>query len=588
MIDLLKKTAAAVMTAVTCAALITTVSFAAGVLPSETSYEEIGGKIEQYYNENKDTSAGMAASVFTSDKILYDGYFGFSDKENDIPFDEETVVEWGSITKLTVWVSVMQLYEQKKLDLNTDINIYLPNDFLRKRKYDDTITMINLMNHDSGFEGGLITYSTVDKSKLTSLSELLKDIQPAQVYRPGETVAYSGWTTALAAYIVERVSGMEFSEYVHKNIFEPLGMENTSVYGDHSDNLDVLAKLGSLKYYDANGNLLNKPKVYDLFYPEGGCVSNLKDLETFAQALLSQDERLMKKETFDTMFMPTKKYTDSGTARNCHGFWCEEYSSRVIGHYGNTSGCSCSLKLDSRNGVGMVVMTNQADESRYNRAMSFLVFGENNEKNKIADVAYDGAVIDGAYAVRGPLGVMRYLDSYNYSSLKSTEGAKKTFGVETDDRIESLNNDMLKADINTVNTYKILVAAYAAFLAISILTLFVKLIKRIMRKKSENPIHGWHSGVMFFQIFSAAPMLFVYFASLHIWRTMIYKMVFASYLLVAVAMVIMFIYWLTNIFKSRYREAKFRIKFRNFFTALGIAVTLGTIYHCQLYQFWTL
>ena len=139
MIDLLKKTAAAVMTAVTCAALIPTVSFAAGVLPSETSYEEIGGKIEQYYNENKDTSAGMAASVFTSDKILYDGYFGFSDKENDIPFDEETVVEWGSITKLTVWVSVMQLYEQKKLDLNTDINIYLPNDFLRKRKYDDSL-----------------------------------------------------------------------------------------------------------------------------------------------------------------------------------------------------------------------------------------------------------------------------------------------------------------------------------------------------------------------------------------------------------------------------------------------------------------
>ncbi len=588
MTHIIKKAVAVFMTAVSCAAVVPTVSFAAGVLPSETSYDEIGAKIEQFYDENKDMSVGMSTAVFTADKSLYNGYFGFSDRENDIAFDEETVVEWGSITKLTVWVSVMQLYEQKKIDLNADIQLYLPNDFLKRRKFDDTISMTNLMNHDSGFVGGLLTYMTTDKTQLATIAELLRDIQPAQAYRPGETVAYSGWTAALAAYIVERVSGMEFSEYVRRNIFEPLGMENTSVYGDHSDNLDVLAKLGGLKYYNAGGGLMNTPKVYDLFYPEGGCVSNLKDLETFAQALLSRNTALMKKETFDEMFKPTKKYSGTDTARNCHGFWCEEYSSRVLGHYGNTSGCSCCLKLDIKNGVGMVVMTNQANESTFNKAMPMLVFGETNSENLLADVAYDGAVIDSSYIVNGPLSALRYYYAYNYSVLKATEGAKHTFAVETDGRIESLNNDMLKADGNKVTVYKVLMAVYAAFTAISVLTLLIKLIKRIMRKKSENPLHGWHSGAAFFQIFSAVPIAFVYFMSQRIWKTMIYKMVCVIFILAAVAMAIMLIYWLTNIFRSKYREAKFIVKFRNFYTALGMAATLASVYFFELYQFWAL
>ena len=192
MTHIIKKAVAVFMTAVSCAAVVPTVSFAAGVLPSETSYDEIGAKIEQFYDENKDMSVGMSTAVFTADKSLYNGYFGFSDRENDIAFDEETVVEWGSITKLTVWVSVMQLYEQKKIDLNADIQLYLPNDFLKRRKFDDTISMTNLMNHDSGFVGGLLTYMTTDKTQLATIAELLRDIQPAQAYRPGETVADSG------------------------------------------------------------------------------------------------------------------------------------------------------------------------------------------------------------------------------------------------------------------------------------------------------------------------------------------------------------------------------------------------------------
>ena len=65
-------------------------------------------------------------------------------------------------------------------------------------------------------------------------------------------------------------------------------------------------------------------------------------------------------------------------------------------------------------------------------------------------------------------------------------------------------------------------------------------------------------------------------------------MVCVIFILAAVAMAIMLIYWLTNIFRSKYREAKFIVKFRNFYTALGMAATLASVYFFELYQFWAL
>ena len=69
-----------------------------------------------------------------------------------------------------------------------------------------------------------------------SLEEALRNTEPAQTYRPGEVASYSNWAAALAGLIVQRVSGMDYIDYVHKNILEPLGMEHTSVGPDLTDN----------------------------------------------------------------------------------------------------------------------------------------------------------------------------------------------------------------------------------------------------------------------------------------------------------------------------------------------------------------
>lgn len=126
--------------------------------------------------------------------------------------------EWGSISKLMVWVSVMQLVEEGKIDLKADIQRYLPEDFITNLRFDKPITMIDLMNHQAGFQD---TYfiQTPHKSELTSLEATLRTRQPKQVYAPVEHTAYSNWGAALAAYIVQRVSGMDYVSYVHDHIF---------------------------------------------------------------------------------------------------------------------------------------------------------------------------------------------------------------------------------------------------------------------------------------------------------------------------------------------------------------------------------
>ena len=110
----------------------------------------------------------MSVAVFDGENDIHIIY-GKSDIENDISANEDTVYEWGSVSKLLVWTSAMQLYEQGKLDLNKDICSYLPEGFLSKLNYDTPITMTDLMNHSAGF---LTPYKEIETSDINAIITL--------------------------------------------------------------------------------------------------------------------------------------------------------------------------------------------------------------------------------------------------------------------------------------------------------------------------------------------------------------------------------------------------------------------------------
>lgn len=182
----------------------------ADVLPSGIPAEEIAQAIEDFVYVHEDTTAGMAVSVFNSDGVIYENYFGFADREANVPVDEQTVFEWGSAAKIMVWTAVMQLHEQGLLDFDENILTYLPDAYLEDFTYDTEITIMHLFNHEAGFQDFISGLFYPLNTDVDTLKEAVQNQQPAQIYEPGTVHGYSNWSTALAAVIVEEISGMDF------------------------------------------------------------------------------------------------------------------------------------------------------------------------------------------------------------------------------------------------------------------------------------------------------------------------------------------------------------------------------------------
>ena len=406
-------------------------------LPSGYTYNEIGAEIEAYVKEHENTMAAMGIAVFDGDQTIYQNHFGYIDKESGLIADDTVVFEWGSVTKTLVWVSVIQLWEQGKIDLETDIRTYLPEDFLTNLNYDTPITMLNLMNHNAGFQEMVSDAYLRDAEDVLSLEEQLYLHQPEQVYEPGTVTSYSNWGTALAGLIVERVSGQPFDEYVQDHIFEPLGMEHTSIRVDLSDNPWVADQRQLLKCYDTEGNPLADSFFYISLYPAGSCTGTLDDFKRYGQSFVSgnTDNCLLFQDpsTLEFFLTATDFYGDTDIPLNCHGLFTSEYAITVLGHGGNSNGCSSYLLFDKESGVGAVVMTNQQYEEIFNISMMELIFGKFAD-SELAD--YNAKSPAGVYTtsrtiLEGPLSLHSVVfGNLSYSPTEKFWVCTNTNGIE--------------------------------------------------------------------------------------------------------------------------------------------------------------
>ncbi|NIP68221.1 MAG: serine hydrolase, partial [Planctomycetales bacterium] len=199
--------------------------------------ELIGKKMEEYH------IAGAAVSVVKDGKLFFAKGYGYADLENGIPVDpEQTVFRIGSVTKLFTWTAVMQLVEQGKLDLDADINTYL--DFRIPDTYPQPITLRHLLTHTAGFEDWFFEFLALGADDLVPPREWLVSHMPARVRPPGDSAGYSNYGTSLAGYIVARVSGQPYDQYIQEHILDPLGMVHSTVQSPMPPDLRPLASVG--------------------------------------------------------------------------------------------------------------------------------------------------------------------------------------------------------------------------------------------------------------------------------------------------------------------------------------------------------
>jgi len=336
-------------------------AFAAPRLAGPTDPAELGAFMDDLMAAQMDTNhiPGAVVVVVKDGQVFFAKGYGYADLEARIPVDpEHTLFRPGSVAKPFVWTAVMQLVEQGKLSLDEDINAYL--DFEIPATYPEPITLKHLMSHTPGFEDkvwdGLYKLNAEDVS---SLETYLKKHLPARVFPPGKFGAYSNYGAALAGYIVERVSGMPFAEYVEKNIFAPLGMTRSTFRQPLPDELAPDLSGG---YNYVSGGYVRGGFEYIVPYPPGSLSATGLDMAKFMIAHLQNgsygEARILREETARQMH--SQHFThDPRLTGYAHGFNEHMINDQyVISHGGDSLLFHAGLFLLLEHNIGLYIATN--------------------------------------------------------------------------------------------------------------------------------------------------------------------------------------------------------------------------------------
>ena len=352
--------------------------------PSGIPYDELKDRVDEYATKYIGTStAGANVLIVKDGEIFMNTSYGYADVENQIKVTPDTVFEWGSVTKLLVWTSVMQLVEQGKLKLDEDIRTYLPDGFLTKLQYDTPITMLNLMHHNAGWEEKFTDLFYMSADEVKPLEEMLHITEPYQVHGPGDVVAYSNYGVALAGFIVEQLAAQPFYEYMNEHIFSVLEMKDTTIHPTQEDNLDVATNRETVYGYSVNSDdefsISKNERIFIGLYPAGSAIGTIADAAKFMLALMPADgvnsPLFQNNHTLDEMLTTSDFYGD-GFPRNAHGFWEGLYTVDVLEHAGNTDSFSSNFTFSKDKQLGVIVMTNQMGEAGLSYGLPTLVYGE--------------------------------------------------------------------------------------------------------------------------------------------------------------------------------------------------------------------
>ncbi|MDO5037484.1 MAG: serine hydrolase [Tissierellia bacterium] len=375
------------------------------------NFDNLSQDLEAFIKEREAGTASVSLGIFKEGQVLDKTHYGYIDQENQVPSGDQTIYEWGSVSKVLVWISLMQLEEEGKIDLSQDLKTYLPEDFSGKLTYPYPLTLLDIMNLQSGFQEVGIKVEFEEGEAIPDLPDLLLASQPRQIYQPKTVVAYNNWTPALAAYLVETVSGQAFYAYVQDHIFAPLSMDHTAVAPDWRDNDFVKSHRPQSKSYyysQEDRESLGTSILHIGLYPAGATAGTFEDFLTFATEFTQDQPRFFKKaETFDRMMEASVLFSD-GLPRIHHGLLSIDDGRHLVGHSGNTQGFTSSFWFDPQTKTGYGVMTNEPGETAYNYGLAQFLFGPG------PGAGGEGSDISGLYTSQrtidqGPLRFIKYL-----------------------------------------------------------------------------------------------------------------------------------------------------------------------------------
>lgn len=303
--------------------------------------------------------AGATLSVVQGGEVVVARGYGYADvDEGRRVIPGETLFRIGSVTKLFTFTATMQLVEEGLLRLDADINEYL--DFEVPATWPEPITVADLMTHTGGFQEDVRNLFTHDPQRMVSLADWVRDNDPGRVRPPGTFSSYSNYGVALLGRIVERVSGLDWDDYLESRILEPLGMAQTT---GRQPLPEHLAPSMSGGFVPANGGFRAQEFEFTMGAdPAGSMTSTAMDMASFMLAILGEGQyggnRILDPESVRLM---TSRHFAHDPRLPGYGLGFYEMSShgvRIVGHGGDTGWFHSVLALFPDHDLGFFVSYN--------------------------------------------------------------------------------------------------------------------------------------------------------------------------------------------------------------------------------------
>jgi CubicO group peptidase (beta-lactamase class C family) len=295
---------------------------------------------------------GCSVGVGVDGKSVLTKAYGMADLEHDVKNTPETIFEAGSVSKQFTAAAVLLLARDGKLSLDDPVRKYVPE----LPDYGTALTIRHMLNHTSGLRdwGNIAAIAGWPRgSRVHTHAHVLEIVsrQRSLNFPPGSHWSYTNTGYNLAAILVSRVSGLSFSDFTKRRIFEPLGMTHTSWRDDHTR----IVKSRAIAYSEqSDGFHILMP--FENVHGNGGLLTTVGDL-------LKWNENFSDPKVGDASFVAQQqhpgKFNDGRSLDYAFGLFVDSYKGvREIYHSGSTAGYNAFLAQYPDRHVSVAVLCN--------------------------------------------------------------------------------------------------------------------------------------------------------------------------------------------------------------------------------------
>ncbi|MBT9147598.1 MAG: putative penicillin-binding protein PbpX [Syntrophomonadaceae bacterium] len=309
---------------------------------------------------------GLSASIIKDDEIIWVNSFGYANIANQIKVSGETIFMVASVSKPVVATAIMQLYEKGRLDLDDNVNDYLPFQVINPNYPNEHITFRMLLAHTSSINDNDYEVYSWGKDSPVALGDFLRDyfvpggehyseVENFHKSKPGTYYDYSNVGFALLGYLVENISGKPFDEYCKENIFIPLGMTSTAW---KLKDIDISRK--AVPY-----NTDWQPYQHYTFadYPAGQLMTTINDISNFLLAYIRggaiNGRQLLLSSTIE--LMKDRQFTEVQNVFGLGWYYDSRIGQELFGHIGIEMGIRTVMFFNPETNIGGIILSNGED-----------------------------------------------------------------------------------------------------------------------------------------------------------------------------------------------------------------------------------